>query len=116
MSNWANAVAEMDSALFGEFSEPVVLHLDNGDVSVTGLFDNPANVSTVKGGGWIATSEPELYLRDKDAKGLKIRQKLTVAGHLWVVVKPPQPDGTGMTKLILGLHNGQQSSKPSISY
>ncbi|MCR9549012.1 head-tail joining protein [Vibrio antiquarius] len=116
MSNWAQGVAEMDSALMAEFSIPVIIHFSTGDRPVQGIFDNPASLSTVSGGGYIADSEPELYLQDKDANGINHRHLVTVAGKQWLVVRPPEPDGTGMTKLTLGHYNGQQSSKPSIRY
>ncbi|EPJ0793282.1 TPA: hypothetical protein I7181_18210 [Vibrio vulnificus] len=116
MNNWSDAVAEMDAALMAEFSIPVIIHSSTGDRQVNGIFDNPASLSKVSGGGFVSDTEPELHLQDKDAKGLKTRDIITIAGKQWMVVNPPEPDGTGMTKLTLGHHNGQQSSKSSISY
>ncbi|MDW2310625.1 head-tail joining protein [Vibrio sp. 1075] len=116
MSIWEDAVADMDSALMAEFSVLVTIHFESGDVAVNGVFDNPASLSKVSGGGFVADSEPELHLQDKDAQGIKTRHVVTIAGKQWMVLNPPEPDGTGMTKLTLGHHNGQESSKPSIQY
>ncbi|EJG1697261.1 hypothetical protein CDB74_RS17600 [Vibrio parahaemolyticus] len=116
MSNWAQGVAEMDVALMEEFSIPVTIHSNSGDRQVEGIFDNPASLSKVSGGGFVADSEPELHLQDKDAQGISTRDVVTIAGKQWIVISPPEPDGTGMTKLTLGHHNGQQPSNTSISY
>lgn len=116
MSNWAQGVAEMDAALMAEFSIPVTIHLETGDRQASGIFDNPASLSKISGGGFVADSEPELHLQDKDAQGIKTRHVVTISGKQWMVLSPPEPDGTGMTKLTLGHHDGQQTSKPSIQY
>lgn len=116
MSNWSAAMAEMDAALMSEFAIPVTLHLSSGDRPVEGIFDNPASFSKVSGGGYVADSDPELHLQDADASEINHRDLITVSGKVWMVTRPPEPDGTGMTKLTLGHHNGKQSSKPSIQY
>lgn len=116
MSNWTQGISEMDSALMAEFAVPVLLYTDNGIRSVDGVFDDPASFSRVSGGGFVSDSDPTLSVKDKDATGLKIRDKLNVAGKDWIIVKPPAPDGTGMTKLTLGHFNGQKESKSSIQY
>jgi hypothetical protein len=116
MNNWAQGVAEMDAALMAEFSIPVTIHLNAGDRQAKGIFDNPASLSKVSGGGFVADSEPELYLQDKDAQGINARHIITIAGKKWMVISPPEPDGTGMTKLTLGHHNGSQSRQSHIPY
>lgn len=116
MSIWEDAVTDMDSALMAEFSVSVTLHLEAGDSEVRGIFDNPASLSNVSGGGFITDSEPEIYLNDQDAIGINHRDQITVSGKRWMVIRPPESDGTGMTKLTLGNKNGQQSAKSSIQY
>ena len=116
MSIWENAVADMDSILIEEFSVQVTIHFGNNDITVNGIFDNPASLSTVSGGGYVADSDPELHLQDADASDINHRDLITVSGKVWMVTRPPESDGTGMTKLTLGHHNGKQSSKPSIQY
>ncbi|WP_415720612.1 head-tail joining protein [Photobacterium ganghwense] len=116
MSKWLRRVNRMNSKLANGFGQPVVLHLVSGDRQVSGIFDNPTSLSLISGGGYVADSDPELFLQDADAVGIHSRDAVTVGGKVWLVVKPPEPDGTGMTKLILGHHNGQQSSESAIRY
>ncbi|MEZ9525717.1 head-tail joining protein [Enterovibrio norvegicus] len=116
MSSWEDGMADMDAALMAEFSIPVTLHLDTGDKPVQGIFDNPAAISDVDGGGYIASSEPTLHLHDHDVKGMAKRSLVTVKGKKWMVTRPLEPDGTGMTKLTLGHHDGKSASKSSIRY
>ncbi len=116
MSNWAQGIAEMDAALMAEFAIGAVLHLPEGDRPVQGIFDNPHSLSRIESGGHVADSSPEIYLQDADAVGVEQRQTITVAGRTWFITKPPEPDGTGLTKLILGHYHESQQSKPAIRY
>ncbi|WP_153448737.1 head-tail joining protein [Vibrio algicola] len=115
MRTWNLGVTDMDVALMAEFSIPIILHLPMGDVETKGVFDDPFSLSQVGSGGRISDSAPELSLRDEDALGIEARQLVTISGKQWLVVTPPEPDGTGITKLILGNYSGEQS-KPVIRY
>lgn len=115
MSTWDFGVTDMDVALMAEFSIPIILHLPTGDVETKGVFDDPFSLSQVGSGGRISDSSPELSLCDEDALGIEARQLVTINGRQWLVVNPPEPDGTGITKLILGHYNGNQT-KPTIRY
>ncbi|MGY2573752.1 head-tail joining protein [Vibrio sp. C8] len=116
MSIWEDAVTDMDSALMAEFSVSVTLHLEAGDSEVSGIFDNPCTLSQLPNGGDVLDTEPELYLNDADAVSIKRYQFVTVGTVKWQIVKPPEPDGTGMTKLILGHSDGLEIEKPDIRY
>ncbi len=116
MSIWEDAVANMDSALMAEFSVSVTLHFETGDTQVSGIFDNPCSLSRLPNGGDVRDSEPELVLKDADAAGVARYQFVTIGSQKWQIVKPPEPDGTGLTKLILGSSNGQAATKPSVRY
>lgn len=115
MSTWEFSVADMDVALMAEFSIPVILHLPSGDVETKGVFDDPFSLTQVGSGGRISDSVPELSLRDEDAIGIEARQLITINAKQWLVVTPSEPDGTGITKLVLGHYSGEQS-KPVIRY
>ncbi|WP_105901427.1 head-tail joining protein [Vibrio gangliei] len=115
MSRWEDKMRRVNARLVKRFSYDVILHLASGDKSVIGVFDNPFSLSELGDGGRIADSSPELYLKDEDAVGLELRSLVTVVGKQWAIVSPPQPDSTGLTKLILGNYNGEQS-KPIIQY
>lgn len=115
MASWEEKMRRVNARLVKRFSYDVVLHLPDGDKPVIGVFDNPFNLSEVGSGGLIADSNPELYLKDEDAVGLGMRSLVTVVGKQWAIVSPPQPDSTGLTKLILGNYNGNQT-KPTIRY
>ncbi|PNH90842.1 hypothetical protein C1M56_00900 [Vibrio diazotrophicus] len=116
MSIWEDAVTDMDSALMAEFSVSVTLHLEAGDSEVSGIFDNPSALSQLPNGGDVLDSEPELYLNDADALSVERDQFVTIGATKWQIVKPPEPDGTGLTKLILGHSNGLEIEKPNIRY
>ncbi|MBY7994819.1 hypothetical protein KW438_05170 [Vibrio fluvialis] len=116
MSIWEDAVADMDSALMAEFSVSVTLHLEAGDSEVSGIFDNPSALSQLPNGGDVLDTEPELYLNDADAVSIERYQFVTIGAVKWQIVKQPEPDGTGLTKLVLGTSNGQAAAKPNIRY
>lgn len=116
MSIWEQAVNDMDSALMAEFSVSVTLHVETGDSKVQGIFDNPNSFSQVPNGGDVVNTEPELYLNDADAVSVERYQFVTIGAVKWQVVKPPEPDGTGVTKLMLGHSNGIEIEKPTIRY
>lgn len=116
MSNWRQSVAEMNDLHITEFGDDAVLHLPSGDKSVMGIFNNPAAFDRFEGGGHLAGSKPELYLSDDDADGVEQRHEITVYGRVWFVARPPEPDGTGLTKLVLGRQNESEQSRPYIPY
>ncbi len=116
MSDWEDAVANMDSALMAEFSVLVTLHLDAGDSVVNGIFDDPSNLSSLGKGGQVVDSSPTLHLTDAVAADVEKGLFITIGSQKWQVVKPPLPDGTGMTKITLGHTNGTTAEKPTVSY
>lgn len=115
MARWEDKMRRVNARLVKRFSYDVILHLPSGDKSVIGVFDNPFSLSELGNGGRIADSSPGLYLKDEDAIGLELRSLVTVVGKQWLIVSPPEPDSTGLTKLILGNYSGEQS-KPVIRY
>lgn len=115
MSDWDDAVADMDSALFAEFSTTVTLHLDE-DTEVEGIFDNPYTVGSMKNGGSFRDSAPELFLMDDEAVGVEKDLFITISNVKWQVVKMPEPDGTGLTKVTLGHTSGESIEEPTIRF
>ncbi len=116
MSNWQACVSEMDRTLINEFSISVIVHQGNDHRELKGVFDNPSVLSSIPGGGYVSSQEAELYVKDVDALGIEVRDLVTVANKQWIVIKPPESDGTGLTKLFLGVNNGQQSPSVEIRY
>lgn len=117
MSRWEDKMRRVNARLVHRFNHDVILHHDDiDDVCVLGIFSNPFNLNKEDGGGHVANSAPELYLLDLDAEGLQLRGTLTVASQKWVIISPPEPDGTGLTKLILSKYDGKQQSVTDIRY
>ncbi|KDM92893.1 hypothetical protein EA58_03820 [Photobacterium galatheae] len=116
MGRWASKLERANARFLKRFGTQVSIHLNESVREIEGIFNNPASLSQIAGGGYVADSEPELYVLQTDADGISQRDTLTVAGLTWIVTKPPEPDGTGMTKLILGRHDEQQSPTTSIQY
>ncbi len=116
MSFWYDSVNNMDNALMSEFSISLIIHTSDGDREISGIFDNPMTLSSISGGGFVSDSKPELFVRDGDALGIEKRSLLTVDNRLWMVVASPESDGSGLTKIVLGAHDGQGSPDVTIRY
>ncbi|WP_119299410.1 sugar transporter [Vibrio cholerae] len=81
MSNWANAVAEMDSALFGEFGEPAVIAGQPATVMPTTSQDQF---------GMMVANVTRLSITS--SSGVKVRKgdKVSYKGRNHVVVDVPE--------------------------
>jgi hypothetical protein len=99
-----------------DFGTPATLHLPVGDKQVTGIFNNPQQTAKLKGGGFVEGDKASLLLPDNDAAGLNVRDRVTVAGSQWQLVRQPVPEGSGLTRVYLGAKDAKQSSNPAIQY
>lgn len=99
-----------------DFGTQAILHLSSGNKHVVGIFKNPQQTAKLPGGGFVEGNTASLLLPDSDAVGLKVRDYVTVAGSEWQLVKPPVPDGSGLTRVYLGVKDAKQSTKPAIRY
>lgn len=99
-----------------DFGTPAILHLSSGNKPVVGIYKNPQQTAKLKGGGFVEGNNASLLLPDSDAAGLNIRDCVTVAGSEWQLVKQPVPEGSGLTRVYLGVKDAKQSTKPAIRY
>ena len=99
-----------------DFGTPATLHLSVGDKQVTGIFNNPQQTAKLKGGGFVEGDKASLLIPDNDAAGLNVRDRVTVAGSQWQLVRQPVPEGSGLTRVYLGAKDAKQSSNPAIQY
>ena len=91
-------VADLDTAVFEALSDEV--QIDGKPDPVMGMFYSPwLDVETVRGQR-TGLREPFVILRDADAAGVRQRTRVQALGDVFSVMEL-QPDGSGMTKLIL---------------
>jgi len=91
-------VADLDTAVFEALSDEV--EIDGKPDPVMGMFYSPwLDVETVRGQR-TGLREPFVMLRDADAAGVRQRTRVQALGDVFSVMEL-QPDGSGMTKLIL---------------
>lgn len=95
MSAFRDLMAEVDAAIFDTLTDDVTI---NG-LSVKGLFSAPWLGPQI---GHLNTGivEPQVVVRDADAVGVEKGDPVTAEGGNYVVVRI-EPDGTGVTALIL---------------
>lgn len=99
-----------------DFGTPAILHLSSGNNPVVGIYKNPQQTAKLKGGGFVEGNNASLLLSDSDAAGLNIRDCVTVAGSEWQLVKQPVSEGSGLTRVYLGVKDGKQTIRPAIRY
>lgn len=91
-------MADLDTAVFEALSDEV--EIDGKPDPVMGMFYSPwLDVETVRGQR-TGLREPFVMLRDADAAGVRQRTRVQALGDVFSVMEL-QPDGSGMTKLIL---------------
>ncbi|MCT7313792.1 hypothetical protein N5J06_22710 [Ralstonia sp. CHL-2022] len=91
-------VADLDAAVFEALSDEV--EIDGKAGPVMGMFYSPwLDVETVRGQR-TGLREPFVILRDADAAGVRPRTRVRALGDVFSVIEL-QPDGSGMTKLVL---------------
>ena len=91
-------VADLDTAVFEALSDQV--EIDGKPDPVMGMFYSPwLDVETVRGQR-TGLREPFVILQDADAAGVRPRTRVKALGDVYSVIEL-QPDGSGMTKLVL---------------
>ena len=91
-------MADLDTAVFEALSDEV--EIDGKPDPVMGMFYSPwLDVETMRGQR-TGLREPFVILRDADAAGVRQRTRVQALGDVFSVMEL-QPDGSGMTKLIL---------------
>lgn len=76
-----------------------------GGVSLTGIFDN----AYADPFGMVAATSPVLLAADSDVAAAEIGDLVSVGGGTYAVAEI-QPDGTGMTRLMLKTSNGSYNA------
>lgn len=113
------ALNEADNIIFETFAN-VTVTVEGREEPVPGIFDNPAAISSLTGGGQVSDRDNELFIQSHNATGISRRTLVTLkfsdGTDKTYQVKNPEPDGSGLTKLPLGEFNGDKSTKPSIRY
>ncbi|MDA0118531.1 head-tail joining protein [Vibrio sp. T11.5] len=100
-----------------DFGHQVTYEHEGETHTFNGIFANPAALAEVSGGGYIDASTPTVSCKASDTVHLKVKSIISVDGQQWKLVKPPEKDGTGMAKLILGQSDDEQSkSKLNLRY
>lgn len=96
MSAFRDLVAEMDTAIFDALTDDVTI---NG-LAVNGLFSAPWMEPRI---GHLHTGiiEPQVVVRDADAASVQKGDAVVANGGSYEVIRFPEPDGTGVTTLIL---------------
>ncbi|HHY0435715.1 TPA: head-tail joining protein [Vibrio parahaemolyticus] len=119
MFDFESELREADNIIFETFANVSVMVEGREDL-VPGIFDNPAAISSLTGGGQVSDCDNELFLQSHNAQGISRRTVVTLTfsdgTDKTYQVKNPEPDGSGLTKLPLGEFNGDKSIKPSIRY
>jgi hypothetical protein len=82
-----------------DFSEPVILHTDAGDVEVLGIYDDAFFDSSI-GEVVLDTTQKRLVCK-MDAIGTLKREDQVTAGCQRFEVLQVQPDGTGFATILL---------------
>jgi len=91
-------VVDLDEAVFETLSDAV--QIDGRPDPVMGMFYSPwLDVETMRGQR-TGLREPFVILRDADAAGVRQRTRVRALGDVFSVIEL-QPDGSGMTKLVL---------------
>ena len=91
-------VADLDTAVFEALSDQV--EIDGKPDPVMGMFYSPwLDVEPMRGQR-SGLREPFVILRDADAAGVRPRTRVRALGDAFSVIEL-QPDGSGMTKLVL---------------
>ncbi|MFT0737485.1 hypothetical protein [Ralstonia wenshanensis] len=91
-------VADLDTAVFEALSDAV--EVDGKPDPVMGMFYSPwLDVETVRGQR-TGLREPFVILQDAAAAGVRPRTRVKALGDVYSVIEL-QPDGSGMTKLVL---------------
>ncbi|WP_341852008.1 head-tail joining protein [Vibrio vulnificus] len=119
MFDFESALNEADNIIFDTFSN-VTVAIAGQEEPVPGIFDNPAAISSLTGGGQVSDVDNELFVQTHKAAGVSRRTVVTLrfsdgSEKVYQVINP-EPDGSGLTKLTLGEFNGDKSTKPSIRY
>jgi hypothetical protein len=116
-------IREVDIGLIKAFGVPVRIDHDVGSSTTLGIFDNPASLSAMADGGWVADTDPELFiLEDEHTRQTKTRDRVEInmktGKQKFQVIRPPQRDSAGMLKLVLGVLGDDSGNKirRSISY
>jgi len=94
--SYTDLTADMYAAVFGTFGEPVVV---NG-VAATGIFKVAYESVDVSTGVPVASVQPVLELREKEAPDVEEGDAVAVRGMSYVVADV-HPDGYGVLKLFL---------------
>ncbi|WP_107193795.1 MULTISPECIES: head-tail joining protein [Photobacterium] len=119
MFDFESALKKADNIIFETFAN-VTVTIEGRDNPVPGIFDNPSAISSLPGGGQISDRDNELFLQSHNASGISRRTLVTLTFSDGTVktyqVKNPEPDGTGLVKLTLGNHHGEQSQRSPIPY
>ncbi|CAJ0783569.1 hypothetical protein LMG19083_01058 [Ralstonia psammae] len=91
-------VADLDTAVFEALSDAV--EIDGKPEPVMGMFYSPWLDVEAMRGQRTGLREPFVILRDADAAGVRPRTRVKALGDVFSVMEL-QPDGSGMTKLVL---------------
>jgi len=91
-------VADLDTAVFEALSDEV--QIDGKPDPVMGMFYSPWLDVDIVRGQRTGLREPFVILRDADAAGVRQRTRVQAQGDVFSVMEL-QPDGSGMTKLVL---------------
>jgi hypothetical protein len=108
-------VSGVNRGLIAAFSIPVIFHYADRDAIIDGIYDNPSANGSPIGGGHIADYSESVEVGSNHSVGVAKGFRLTIQGRAYLVIKPPQHDGSGLCKIYVSRVN-ESESEPNIRY
>lgn len=93
--NFANLEAVANSMVLNHLAN---VQVDIGGVLVPGIFRKPSMTDSL--GGGVANTSPSVQVASNAVMADPVGKQILIAGVRYVIAEP-QPDGTGMTALIV---------------
>ncbi|WP_417536827.1 hypothetical protein [Methylophaga sp.] len=112
---WSKFDTQLNDAVMSHLSDLVTVHYEFGDVEISADIEGGGELNDFKGGGDFQHDEVILTVYSSDALAIERYQKITVNGVKMTVNKPPKPDGTGLTELVM-VTLDETDQRPDIRY
>jgi len=86
--------------LLADFGQSATFTHSSTTTTITGIFDNDFVEVDMGGGVGVVSAEPKFFVRSSDVS-TAVEDDTIVTGGVTYKIKVVQPDGTGMTILVL---------------
>ena len=88
---------------------------ESREVTIQAVFDSPSVRTDIPDGGEISSSNSSFTAHDRDITELEKRDAVVICNVTWYV-KELQPDGTGVTRVVLSQYQRSHQDKPGGRY